>query len=159
MMWPAYVRVRIVGRAPPTWAVRMVRRLRVLLDGSDIQIAGVIPPRLGLPAGVAGVRRTVRITPERIGHIRARRPAWAAFCLEHMPEVLGKPDFVGRRAHGDQRRVEFVRLVGKPARWLLVSVNFLDDVREASVTSAHPVAAAYLPRRLRTRPMQPVPRP
>ena len=70
--------------------------------------------------------------------------------MTHMADVLRSPDFVGQRTHGDRRRVEFVRLVGTPARWLLVSVKFLDEVREAWVNSAHPIAASYLTRRCHT---------
>jgi hypothetical protein len=96
------------------------------------------------------------ISPERLLHIRARRPDWLQFCLRHIPDVLGRPDFLGQRTHGDPRRVEFVRLVGSPPRWLLVSVKFLDDRQEAWVNSAHPIAASYLTRRLRAGTMQEV---
>jgi hypothetical protein len=127
----------------------MPRRLEVLGDASWDRIAGFVPRDVKLPAGLAGVDRTVRITPERIRHMRQRRPAWLGFCLHHMPEVLGRPDFIGQRKHGDRRRVEFVRLVGHTSRWLLVSVKFLDDRGEAWVNSAHPVATHYLTRRRR----------
>jgi hypothetical protein len=118
-------------------------------DADAVQIAGVVPRDIRLPAGLAGVQRTVYVAPERLLHIAARRPAWLHFCLRHIPDVLGNPDFVGQRAHGDRRRVEFVSLVGHPARWLLVSVKFLDDEQEAWVNSAHPIAASYLTRRRR----------
>jgi len=39
--------------------------------------------------------------------------------------------------------VEFVRLVDEPSRWLLVSVKFLDEKREAWVNSAYPIADAH----------------
>jgi len=38
--------------------------------------------------------------------------------------------------HGPFARVEFVRRVGRPPKWLLVSVKFLDDKREVWVNSA-----------------------
>jgi len=91
----------------------------------------------------------VRINTERIAHIRSRRPAWFRFCLAHMREVLGDPDLVGHRSHGDLRRVEFARLVGPGGRWMLVSAKFLDSCGQAWVNSAQPVAAEYLTRRLR----------
>lgn len=138
-----------MGCNPGPPARRMRRSPSVLRNANHVQIAGFVPGWLVLPAGLRGLERTVRIAPERIKHIRQRRPRWLDFCLEHMPAVLGKPDFLGQRTHGDRRRVEFVRLVGRPSRWLLVSVKFLDDVREAWVNSAHPIAAAYLTRRRR----------
>ena len=52
---------------------------------------------------------------------------WLAFCLAHIPEALAAPDYIGQAARGDRRRVDFVRLVGRPSRWLLVSVKVLDD--------------------------------
>ena len=113
------------------------------------QVAGVVPRGVRLPGGLLGAERTVRITPERIRHIRERRARWLKFCLDHMPHVLERPDFVGQRLRGDRRRVEFVRLVGDPPRWLLVSVKFVDDVAEAWVNSAHPIATSYLTRRRR----------
>ena len=118
-------------------------------DCDDIQIAGYVPRWMELPSGLIGDQRTVRIAPERIQHIKLRRPAWWRFCLEHTPNTLRHPDFAGQRTHGDQRRVEFVRLVGHPGRWLVVSVKFLDDRAEAWVNSAHPIARAYLTRRIR----------
>jgi hypothetical protein len=127
----------------------MPGRLGIEPDATHVQIVGSVPHALHLPGGLIGVQRIVRITPERIAHIAARRPAWLPFCLEHMPEVLARPDGVGQRLHGDPRRVEFVRLVGTPARWLLVSAKFLDEAREAWVNSAHLVAATYLTRRKR----------
>ena len=124
-------------------------------DTDHVQVAGRVPRGLSLPPGVAGVVRTVSIAPERIAHIGQRRPAWLGFCLRHMPHVLAEPDYVGQRVRGDRRRVEFVKLVGTPPRWLLVSVKFLDDVREAWVNSAHPIGATYLTRRLGRRTMWP----
>ena len=100
--------------------------------------------------GLAGLQRAVSITPERIQHLRTRRPAWLGFCLHYIPDVLGQPAFIGQRSRGDRRRVEFVKLADHPTRWLLVSVKFIDDKREAWVSSAHPIAAEYLTRRLRT---------
>src|SRR3990172_7634061 len=133
--------------------IRLGRRMRrsptLLSDTDQVQIAGFVPPWIVLPAALRGVERTVRLTPERLAHIRQRRPMWLDFCLEHMPDVLSGPDFIGQRAHGDRRRVEFVRLVGHPTRWLLVSVKFVDDARQAWVNSAHPVVTAYLTRRRR----------
>jgi hypothetical protein len=67
----------------------------------------------------------------------------------HIPDVLAAPDYIGRRVHGDRRRVEFVALVGRPPRWLLVSVKFLDEKREAWVNSAYPFAEEHLTGRLR----------
>ncbi|HEX9728951.1 MAG TPA: PBECR2 nuclease fold domain-containing protein [Gemmatimonadales bacterium] len=127
----------------------MARRPSLRADADTVQIAGVVPRHIRLPGGLVGAQRTVHVTRERLLHIAARRPAWLHFCLRHIPDVLSDPDFVGQRAHGDRRRVEFVRLVGQPARWLLVSVKFLDDEREAWVNSAHPIAASYLTRRRR----------
>jgi len=127
----------------------MPHRLEVLAEADRVQLAGFVPHDLTLPGALAGVERTVLITPDRIRHIRQRRPAWLGFCLEHMPDVLGRPDLVGQRRRGDRRRVEFVRLVERPERWLLVSVKFLDDRAEAWVNSAHPVATSYLTRRRR----------
>ena len=78
-----------------------------------------------------------------------RRPNWFTFCLAHIPDVLARPDYLGQARRGDRRRVEFVRLVGRSTRWLLVSVKFVDERREAWVNSAYPVADAYLTRRVR----------
>ncbi|MBI2072476.1 MAG: hypothetical protein HYT81_05480 [Gemmatimonadetes bacterium] len=39
--------------------------------------------------------------------------------------------------------MEFVRLVSRPGRWLLVSVKFLEEKREAWVNSAYPLADAH----------------
>ena len=118
-------------------------------DSSTAQTAGVVPRSIVLPANLVGRQRRVKILPERVAHIRHRRPEWLAFCLTHTPDVLAAPDYIGQRVRGDPRRVEFVRLVGSPSRWLLVSVKFLDDKREAWVNSAHPIANGYLTRRLR----------
>ncbi|PYP48871.1 MAG: hypothetical protein DMD45_16835 [Gemmatimonadetes bacterium] len=125
----------------------------VLANASQVQVAGYVPRWLVLPGGLQGRQRTVRITADRIAHIRQRRPGWLEFCLGHMPAVLERPDYIGQRAHGDRRRTEFVRLVGRPARWLLVSVKFVDDADEAWVNSAHPIATRYLTRRRRARTM------
>lgn len=64
-------------------------------------------------------------------------------CLQHRTTF-------GQRPRREHRRVEFVRLVGRPSRWLLVSVKFLDEKGEAWVNSAYPLADADLTRRLRT---------
>jgi len=141
--------VLLSGRMDARLHARMRRAPALSADAADVQIAGFVPRWLALPGEVIGVERTVRVTPERIKHIRRRRPAWLEFCLKHIPDALGDPDFVGLRAQGDRRRIEFVRLVGRPARWLLVSVKFLDDAREAWVNSAHPIATSYLTRRRR----------
>jgi hypothetical protein len=116
-------------------------------DSPTPQTAGVVPRSIVLPANLLGRERKVMILPERVAHIRHRRPEWLAFCLAHIPDVLAAPDFIGQRVRGDRRRVEFVRLVGTPGRWLLVSVKFLDDLAEAWVNSAHPVSNSYLTRR------------
>jgi hypothetical protein len=100
-----------------------------------------------LPGDVVGVQRAVLIAPERMRHIRDRRPEWVEFTMMFMRETIETPDFIGQRARGDRRRVEFVRLVGRPSRWLLVSVKFLDERAEAWVNSAHPVSDSYLTRR------------
>ena len=61
-------------------------------DCDDIQIAGYVPRWIELPGGLIGVQRTVRIAPERIQHIKLRRPAWWRFCLERTPDTLRRPD-------------------------------------------------------------------
>src|SRR3989454_3207861 len=76
---------------------RMRRPRALSADADDVQIAGFVPRWLALPGGVIGVERTVRVTPDRINHIRQRRPAWLKFCLKHIPDALGDPDFVGDR--------------------------------------------------------------
>jgi Barnase-EndoU-ColicinE5/D-RelE like nuclease len=118
-------------------------------DSPTAQTAGVVPRSIVLPANLVGRKRSIQISPESVSHIRRRRLQWLAFCLEHIPEVLAAPDYIGQRPRGDPHRVEFVRLVGRPGRWLLVSVKFLDEKREAWVNSAHPIADANLTRRLR----------
>ena len=128
----------------------MGRIVKLRADSPTAQTAGVVPRSIVLPANLLGRQRRVMILPERVVHVRQRRPRWLAFCLAHMPEVLGAPDYVGQSSHGDRRRVEFVRLVGRPGHWLLVSVKFLDEKNEAWVNSAYPVADAYLTRRVRT---------
>ena len=69
--------------------------------------------------------------------------------LRASTRTLAAPDYIGQRPRADRRRVEFVRLVDEPSRWLLVSVKFLDEKREAWVNSAYPIADAHLTRRLR----------
>ena len=118
-------------------------------DSPTAQTAGVVPRSIVLPANLLGRERKVKISPESVTHIRRRRPQWLAFCLAHIPEVLAAPDYIGQRPRGDPRSVEFVRLVGNPSRWLLVSVKFLDTQREAWVNSAHVIAAQQLIRRVR----------
>jgi len=118
-------------------------------DSPTAQTAGVVPRSIVLPANLLGRERKVKISPESVTHIRRRRPQWLAFCLAHIPEVLAAPDYIGQRPRGDPRSVEFVRLVGNPSRWLLVSVKFLDTQREAWVNSAHVIAAEQLTRRVR----------
>jgi hypothetical protein len=127
----------------------MRRTLELHPDSAVAQVAGVVPRSIVLPANLLGRQRNVMILPERVVHLRQRRPQWFDFCLAHIPEVLAAPDYIGRHAHGDRRRVEFVRLIERPTRWLLVSVKFLDDRREAWVNSAYPIANAYLTRRVR----------
>jgi len=127
----------------------MGRTIGLRSDSPTTQRAGVVPRWIVLPANLLGTERTVGIAPERIEHIRRRHPQWLALCLTHIPTVLSAPDYIGRRRHGDRRRVEFVGLVGRPARWLLVSVKFLDDKREAWVNSAYPFAHEHLTARVR----------
>ena len=127
----------------------MGRTIELRANTTAAQTAGILPYWIVLPASLLGRQRTVVILPERIAHIRRRRPQWLAFCLANIPDVLAAPDFVGQRAHGDRRRVEFVRLVGRPSGWLLVSVKFVDERREAWVNTAHPIAEFYLTRRVR----------
>ncbi len=127
----------------------MGRTIELRPDSPTAQTAGVVPRWIVLPGSLLGRERTVKILPERVAHIRQRRPQWLAFCLAHIPDVLAAPDYLGQRAHGDRRRVEFVRLVGRPSRWLLVSVKFLDQKCKAWVNSAHPIGNAYLTRRVR----------
>jgi hypothetical protein len=74
-----------------------------------------------------GVQREVRISAERVRHIRVRRRKWAGFCLQFMAEVLAAP---GHRV-------------------LLVSVKFLDERGEAWINSAYPIDETVLTRRLR----------
>ncbi|MGH7673073.1 MAG: hypothetical protein ACREMC_09235 [Gemmatimonadales bacterium] len=127
----------------------MGRIIELRPDSAVAQVAGAVPRAIVLPANLLGRERTVMILPERVAHIRRRRPQWLAFCLAHTPDVLSAPDYIGQQAHGDRRRVEFVRLIERPPRWLLVSVKFLDDKAEAWVNSAYPIADAYLTRRVR----------
>jgi hypothetical protein len=128
----------------------MARFYALRAEATALQVAGVIRGELLRAAGIVPRQRRVSITPERIEHIRRRHPQWLAFCLSHIPTVLAEPDYIGRRRHGDRRRVEFVGLVGRPPRWLLVSVKFLDDKREAWVNSAYPFGDEHLTGRLRT---------
>jgi hypothetical protein len=118
-------------------------------DSPTAQTAGVVPRSIVLPGSLVGRQRQITLSPERLAHLRRRRPRWFTFCLAHIPDVLATPDYIGQRPRGDPHRVEFVRLVGRPVRWLLVSVKFLDERREAWVNSAHPIADANLTRRLR----------
>jgi len=67
-----------------------------------------------------------------------------------MAEVLGAPEYVGQTLKEDARKVEFVRRVGPQNRLLLVSVKFLDEQREAWVSSAYPIDGDVLTRRLRS---------
>jgi hypothetical protein len=120
----------------------MPHRPTLRADADMVQVAGVVSLRIRLPGDLIGTQRTVRLSLERVRHLHARRPEWLTFCLRHMPDVLADPDYLGQRAHGDPRRVEFVRLVGQPPRWLLVAVKFLDETNEAWVNSAHPAAEA-----------------
>ena len=130
-------------------SVAMGRTIELRPDSAVAQVAGAVPRAIVLPANLRGRERTVKISPAGVAHIRRRRPQWLAFCLAHIPEVLSAPDYIGQRPGGDHRRVEFVRLVGRPRRWLLVSVKFLDEQREAWVNSAHPLADVHLTRRVR----------
>jgi hypothetical protein len=127
----------------------MGRTSQLRPDSTAVQTAGIVPRWIVLPGNLLGRERKVMIRPEHVAHIRQRRPAWLAFCLAHIPDVLAAPDYVGQRVHGDRRRVEFVALVGRPPRWLLVSVKFLDEKREAWVNSAYPFAEEHLTGRLR----------
>jgi len=127
----------------------MGRTIELRPDSPVAQVAGVVPRSIMLPGNLTGQVRTVRISPEGVAHIRRRRRQWLPFCLAHIPEVLSAPDYIGQRPRGDHRRVEFVRLVRRPGRWLLVSVKFLDEKREAWVNSAYPLADAHLTRRVR----------
>ncbi len=127
----------------------MARSYILRADSTAAQIAGIVPRSIVLPANLRGTERTVRISPEGVAHIRRRRPRWLPFCLAHIGDVLAAPDYFGQRPRGDHRRVDFVRLVGHPSRWLLVSVKFLNEKREAWVNSAYPLADADLTRRIR----------
>ena len=127
----------------------MGRIIELRADSAAAQIAGFVPPWFVLPGNLLGREREVKILPERISHIHERRRNWLTFCLTYIPDVLARPDYLGQAMRGDRRRVEFVRLVGRPTRWLLVSVKFVDERREAWVNSAYPVADAYLTRRVR----------
>ena len=109
-----------------------------------------MPRALVLPVNLRGVERVVRITPERLRHIRERRPEWFDFITKFMRQVIERPDFIGQRTRSDRRRVEFVGLVGPPRRWLLVAAKFLDDKGEAWVSTAYPVSDLILTRRVRT---------
>ena len=118
-------------------------------DSAVAQTAGIVPRSTVLPTNLLVRERTVTISRQCVAHIRRRRPQWLGFCLAHIPEVLSAPDYIGQRPGGDPRRVEFVRLVGRPNRWLLVSVKSLDEKRQAWVNSAHPLADVNLTRRVR----------
>jgi hypothetical protein len=116
-------------------------------DSPTAQTAGVVPRSIVLPGSLVGRQREITLSPERLAHLRRRRPRWFTFCLAHIPDVLATPDYIGQRPGRGDRRAEFVRLVGRPSRWLLVSVKFLDDRAEAWVNRAHPVSNSYLTRR------------
>ena len=107
-------------------------------------MAGQAPERLVLPAGVAGTRRTVSISRERLRHLAARRPEWLQLLVTHMADVLADPEYLGYRPNRDPRRVEFVRTTGSEEVLLLVAVKFLDDRHEAWVSTAHPLKQRYL---------------
>jgi hypothetical protein len=111
-------------------------------------VAGVVAAELQLPGGLVGRDRIVHISRERITHIGERRPGTLRFCLEHMAEVLGRPECLGFRPDRDTRRVEFIARVGAARRPLLVAVKWLDDRDEAWVSTAHPVQPRYLTRRM-----------
>jgi len=127
----------------------MGRTIELRPDSPTAQTAGVVRRSIVLPGNLLGRERRVMILPERVAHIRHRRPEWLAFCLAHIPDVLAAPDYIGQGMRNDARRVEFVRLIDRPPQWLLVSVRFLDDRGEAWVNSAYPIADAYLTRRVR----------
>lgn len=127
----------------------MARSYVLRADSTAAQIAGIVPRSIVLPSNLRGTERTIRISPEGVAHIRRRRPHWLTFCLAHIGEVLAAPDYLGQRPRRDHRRVDFVRLVGQPRCWLLVSVKFLNEKREAWVNSAYPFADADLTRRIR----------
>jgi hypothetical protein len=127
----------------------MGRNIELRPHSRTAQIAGIVPRWIVLPGNLLGRERRVMILPERIAHLRERRPDWFAFSLAHIPDVLAAPDYVGQGVRGDLRRVEFVRLIDRQRRWLLVSVTFLDDRREAWLNSAYPIADTYLTRRVR----------
>ena len=115
---------------------------------SDVVVAGVVPPDLELPRGLARRRRVVHISRERITHIGERRPSALQFCLDHMADVLSRPEYLGFRPDRDPRRTEFVARAGVERRLLLVAVKWLDDRDEAWVSTVHPVKARYLTRRI-----------
>jgi len=119
-------------------------------DSPTAQLAGVVPRWILLPSSLVGRQRRIMISPQRLAHLRRRHPQWLTFCLAHMGDVLASPDYIGQRPRADPRRVEFVRLVGRPHRWLLVSVKFLDQTGEAWVNSAYRIDDRYLTRRVRT---------
>ena len=128
----------------------MARSYVLRAGATHAQVAGVISAAVVLPLAIVSRQHRVSISPERIEHIRRRHPKWLAFCLAHTPAVLSATDYIGQRRHGDRRRVEFVGLVGRPPRWLLVSVKFLDANHEAWVNSAYPFGDEHLTGRLRT---------
>ena len=127
----------------------MGRTVELRPDSSVAQVAGIVPRWIVLPPNLRGRERRVKISPAGMAHIRRRHPQWVVFCLAHIGDVLAAPDYIGQRLRSDHGRVEFVRLVGRPSRWLLVSVKFLDEKREAWVNSAYPLADADLTRRIR----------
>jgi hypothetical protein len=119
-------------------------------------VAGIVPASLELPGGITGHQRVVRITREAIGHIAWRHRDWLIFCLNHMADALARPEYLGYRPTSDPRRVEFLRRVGPRRLCLLVAVKFLDQQKEAWVSTAHPMGEPALTRRLRAGTMQQV---
>lgn len=69
--------------------------------------------------------------------------------MRYMAEVLAAPEYMGQTVREDARRAEFVGRVGPEGRLLLVSVKFLDEKREAWISSAYPIDERVLTRRLR----------
>ena len=127
---------------------------RVAENYRNTIIAGIVPSELVLPGGLIGRQRVARISLAGIDHVAWRHPRDLIFCLHHMAAVLAAPQYLGHRPGSDHRRVEFVRLVGRKQRELLVAVKFLDDLDEAWVSTAHRTRAEYLTRRLRAGTMQ-----
>ena len=127
-------------------------------DYRSALVAGFVSAQLQLPGGLVGRQRVVRVSLERLRHIAIRRPDWLLHCLLHMADVIGRPQYLGFRPRSDPKRVEFVRGVGPRNQLLLVAIKFLDAEREAWVSTAHPLGANDLTRRLRADTMQKVSR-